>query len=88
MDYSWIPNAISLMRIFLIAPIIFLFVSGEFGWALGLAFQLNDDLLGIWGDEAITGKETSRMRDFSQGRLRQQVSFIQYQPAFALGKLI
>jgi geranylgeranyl diphosphate synthase type I len=31
----------------------------RFGWALGLAFQLNDDLLGIWGDEAITGKETS-----------------------------
>jgi geranylgeranyl diphosphate synthase type I len=31
----------------------------RFGWALGLAFQLNDDVLGIWGDEAITGKETS-----------------------------
>ncbi len=31
----------------------------RFGWALGLAFQLNDDLLGIWGDEAITGKKTS-----------------------------
>ena len=30
-----------------------------FGWALGLAFQLNDDVLGIWGDEAQTGKETS-----------------------------
>lgn len=30
-----------------------------FGWALGLAFQLNDDLLGIWGDRAQTGKETS-----------------------------
>ena len=30
-----------------------------FGWALGLAFQLNDDLLGIWGDEAATGKEPS-----------------------------
>jgi geranylgeranyl diphosphate synthase type I len=28
-----------------------------FGWALGIAFQLNDDLLGIWGDEAQTGKE-------------------------------
>ena len=28
-----------------------------FGWALGIAFQLNDDLLGIWGEEAITGKE-------------------------------
>jgi geranylgeranyl diphosphate synthase type I len=28
-----------------------------FGWALGIAFQLNDDLLGIWGDESKTGKE-------------------------------
>jgi geranylgeranyl diphosphate synthase, type I len=27
-----------------------------FGWALGLAFQLNDDLLGIWGAETTTGK--------------------------------
>ena len=30
-----------------------------FGWALGLAFQINDDLLGIWGSEAATGKEPS-----------------------------
>jgi geranylgeranyl diphosphate synthase type I len=30
-----------------------------FGWALGVAFQLNDDLLGIWGDQAATGKEPS-----------------------------
>ncbi|HUG47153.1 MAG TPA: polyprenyl synthetase family protein [Candidatus Limnocylindria bacterium] len=30
-----------------------------FGWALGIAFQLNDDLLGIWGDEQTTGKEPS-----------------------------
>jgi geranylgeranyl diphosphate synthase type I len=28
-----------------------------FGWALGIAFQLNDDLLGIWGEPADTGKE-------------------------------
>jgi geranylgeranyl diphosphate synthase type I len=28
-----------------------------FGWALGIAFQLNDDLLGIWGEQAVTGKE-------------------------------
>src|SRR3954453_1626429 len=28
----------------------------RFGWALGLAFQLNDDLLGIWGEEQQTGK--------------------------------
>jgi geranylgeranyl diphosphate synthase type I len=31
----------------------------NFGWALGLAFQLNDDLLGIWGEEQTTGKEPS-----------------------------
>ncbi|MDP8904315.1 MAG: polyprenyl synthetase family protein [Chloroflexota bacterium] len=31
----------------------------RFGWALGIAFQLNDDLLGIWGDEQATGKEPS-----------------------------
>ena len=30
-----------------------------FGWALGLAFQVNDDLLGIWGAEQATGKEPS-----------------------------
>ncbi len=30
-----------------------------FGWALGLAFQLNDDLLGIWGEESATGKAPS-----------------------------
>ncbi len=30
-----------------------------FGWSLGMAFQLNDDLLGIWGDEQTTGKEPS-----------------------------
>jgi geranylgeranyl diphosphate synthase type I len=29
----------------------------RFGWALGLAFQINDDLLGIWGAEQATGKE-------------------------------
>jgi geranylgeranyl diphosphate synthase type I len=31
----------------------------EFGWALGLAFQINDDLLGIWGAERATGKRPS-----------------------------
>ena len=29
---------------------------GEFGRSLGLAFQLQDDVLGIWGDSAKTGK--------------------------------
>jgi geranylgeranyl diphosphate synthase type I len=29
---------------------------GEMGMALGLAFQVRDDILGIWGDPAETGK--------------------------------
>ncbi len=32
---------------------------GDFGRALGLAFQVQDDILGIWGDEALTGKSTA-----------------------------
>ena len=31
----------------------------SFGYNLGLAFQMQDDILGIWGDEAITGKSTA-----------------------------
>jgi geranylgeranyl diphosphate synthase type I len=31
----------------------------SFGWALGMAFQINDDLLGIWGDQHTTGKLAS-----------------------------
>lgn len=30
-----------------------------FGHHLGLAFQVQDDILGIWGDEALTGKSTA-----------------------------
>jgi len=28
----------------------------QFGWTLGMAFQLLDDLLGIWGEPGLTGK--------------------------------
>jgi len=31
----------------------------EFGRHLGLAFQIRDDILGIWGDSAITGKSAA-----------------------------
>lgn len=36
MSLSWLPNAISISRILLILPILWLFVNDEFGWALGL----------------------------------------------------
>ncbi|MFM8322016.1 MAG: polyprenyl synthetase family protein [Chloroflexota bacterium] len=32
---------------------------GDFGRLLGLAFQAQDDLLGIWGDPAVTGKSAA-----------------------------
>lgn len=35
----------------------------SFGWALGMAFQINDDLLGIWGDEHDTGKLASDLAE-------------------------
>jgi geranylgeranyl diphosphate synthase type I len=31
----------------------------HFGRSLGLAFQMEDDILGIWGDEAVTGKSAA-----------------------------
>ena len=31
----------------------------SFGYALGMAFQVQDDILGIWGDETITGKSAA-----------------------------
>ncbi len=31
----------------------------QFGLELGLAFQVKDDILGIWGDEAVIGKSAS-----------------------------
>jgi len=68
-----------------------------FGWSLGLAFQLNDDLLGIWGDEQTTGKEPSDLAkhkktlpliyalenasDGDRARLREILSMDSAQPA-------
>ena len=37
-----------------------------FGRDLGLAFQVQDDILGIWGNEALTGKSTAS--DFVEGK--------------------
>ena len=36
MSLSWLPNAISLLRIALIAPILLFILDGKFGWALTL----------------------------------------------------
>ncbi len=38
----------------------------SFGHYLGLAFQVQDDILGIWGDEAVTGK--SAANDLLEGK--------------------
>jgi geranylgeranyl diphosphate synthase type I len=32
---------------------------GEYGRLIGLAFQIQDDIMGIWGNAAITGKAAS-----------------------------
>lgn len=31
----------------------------QFGYELGISFQIEDDILGIWGEEALTGKSTT-----------------------------
>jgi len=48
MPLSWLPNAISISRIALIFPILWLFVNEQFGWALGLilAAGLSDGIDG------------------------------------------
>jgi geranylgeranyl diphosphate synthase type I len=48
-----------------------------YGYHLGLAFQVQDDILGIWGDEAVTGKSVAS--DLVEGKNSLPV-------LFALGK--
>ena len=45
----------------------------DFGHYLGLSFQVQDDILGIWGDEAVTGK--SAASDLLEGKKTLPVLF-------------
>ena len=38
MSLSWLPNAISVLRIALVPPILILILQGDYGWALALFF--------------------------------------------------
>lgn len=54
----------------------------RFGEALGLAFQVLDDELGIWGDEALTGKPTGS--DLLEGKNTLPVLYgLAHSPEFA-----
>jgi geranylgeranyl diphosphate synthase type I len=39
----------------------------KFGWSLGMAYQVQDDILGIWGDTQLTGK--SSQSDLVTGKI-------------------
>lgn len=60
MSLSWLPNAISLMRIALIAPILILMLQGDFGWALAL-FVLAGFSDGLDGYLAVRFDWTTRL---------------------------
>lgn len=54
----------------------------QFGLNLGLAFQLQDDLLGIWGDPAVTGK--SALSDLEARKKSLPVVYgLEHSPEFA-----
>ncbi len=54
----------------------------RFGEYLGLAFQVQDDELGIWGEEAVTGKPTAS--DLLEGKNTLPVLYgLAHSPAFA-----
>ncbi|MDM7831316.1 polyprenyl synthetase family protein [Cellulomonas edaphi] len=53
---------------------------GELGRLLGIAFQLCDDLLGVFGDEAETGKST--LSDLREGKMTALVAYAARTPAW------
>lgn len=54
----------------------------SFGRLLGLAFQVQDDILGIWGDQALIGKSTAS--DLVEGKSSLPILYaIQREPGFA-----
>jgi geranylgeranyl diphosphate synthase, type I len=54
----------------------------DFGFALGLAFQVLDDWLGIWGDASLTGKSTEG--DLMSGKKTLPVLYgLEHSPKFA-----
>lgn len=55
----------------------------SFGWALGLAFQINDDLLGIWGAKRQQGRSRQIWRDI---RRRSPSSTQQSTPTLKIGR--
>src|SRR5258708_4327783 len=53
-----------------------------YGWSLGMAYQVQDDLLGIWGDPAVTGK--SAASDLQQRKKSPPVVYgLEHSPRFA-----
>lgn len=53
---------------------------GELGRLVGVAFQLQDDLLGVFGDEAQTGKST--LTDLREGKVTALVAHARTTPAW------
>lgn len=65
---------------------------GEIGRRMGIAFQLRDDVLGVYGDERVTGKST--LGDLREGKqtllvayARSHAAWIDVSPGFGRGDL-
>jgi geranylgeranyl diphosphate synthase type II len=54
---------------------------GEFGRNIGIAYQIVDDLLGVFGDEQVTGK--SALGDLREGKRTALISFASQTPQWS-----